>query len=248
MGEGRGAHHRHHQVQHRDRQRQRHQRAGRPDGGAIALVERAGRPAIHPPQRGHLEILAPEQIAVHPEEQQRREGDDEGIDHQRQKVRDDDHAEEAQGVAEPLEEAQLPHLGQVRIMLLLHQLGHVLEEEAGEGRGDRHHQEHRGQQHQPERRPVGGGAQPGDGADPGQGERVGQHPAHHPKEREIERDEKAEREQHAQAHDLQGAGTEQILPAPQKNGNDHAETQVTAVARSGRGRSGGATVSVPIWT
>jgi hypothetical protein len=84
-------------------------------------------------------------------------------------------------------------------------------------------------------------------ADPGQVDGVGGETDEQVEEACIDGDQKGEGEGDAEKEDAEEAAVGDLAERQEEGAEDHTETQVVIAATSGRGRSGGTDVSVPIW-
>jgi hypothetical protein len=130
------------QDHNRDRHEGRDEKASREHGSAVLLAQQFGFLRRAKAHRGEFEILAAEQPCGGDEEHNEACAREQ---HERQRNDIDQHGQErrlgALGNCEANRQRLARHFG--RIMLALDNVGDIIDEHAGDQRGDRRHQEHR---------------------------------------------------------------------------------------------------------
>ena len=204
------AQHRDEEVDHRHRQRHRHHRAQRPDLQEMPLAQPGRLGVAQPARRDQLEILAPQQVAVDGPEHEGRQHGAEQVDHQRQRVHQDHHPEEAQRIPDHRAQRLRRDRRQMRVIARLDRVGDTVEEEPHEDHRHRHHQHNRQDQQQRQRPPGQPADRKVDGPEPGQADRLGQEPARKADPAPDEAGKQQNSQRHRPQHDPQEARIAQL--------------------------------------
>ena len=242
MGKGRRAQDRHDKVEERNRERQRHQAACKPDLAPVVPAKRGRALAPEPSRRRDLEILAPEQKAVQREEDHRRQGRQHEVKREGETVREDEQAEKPRRVGQSRAKTRALPGRQARIVLGLDRRRHLVKKERDDRRGDRDHQKDRGNTKQKHRAPAEKEAAPAEAGQSPPEECMEDHEQHRG-EPEAAPEHAAEARIGHLPHSAPQIAEERGGGRPR-----HALTRVTIRSRSGRGRSGGVSAAVPRWT